>query len=75
MYEKLAISHLGRAGDRRIRSHRTQDRISGLKDTNIVHAPSLPLANMAETHNRAYVGSCSDMLTIPFSLVTTTLKW
>ena len=36
VYEKLAISHLGRAGDRRIRSDRTQDRISGVKDINIV---------------------------------------
>ena len=36
MYEKLAISHFGRAGDRRIRSDRIQDRISGVKDINIV---------------------------------------
>ena len=36
VYEKLATSHFGRAGDRRIRSDRTQDRISGVKDINIV---------------------------------------
>ena len=74
MYEKLAISHLGRAGGRRIRSDQTQDRISGVKDINIVHAPCLPLASMAETHNRDRA-LCSGMVTIPLSLVTTTLKW